>query len=257
MNPFINYEDPQNLSTGNPDLKPEYIDVIEIGHSFDSRPTSVNTTLFYRQVTGMITGIMKLQTDGTTMTTFENLNNGKSVGLELVINQQIFKWWRFNANCSYFLTELSGPGLQYAQATRSDGWTLKVNSFTSLSKRTNLQVSLFYFSPTISGGDLSRQGHGHGGGMTQGKTKGNLFANVGIKHEFMDGKLTATLRVSDLLKSTKMGMTTVGENFISTSQRRREGQVFYLALSYKINEQIREKERKSKNEEIEFEDEDF
>ncbi|MDD5765560.1 MAG: outer membrane beta-barrel family protein [Candidatus Marinimicrobia bacterium] len=258
LNPFINYEDPQNLSAGNPNLKPEYIDVVEIGHSFDSRPTSVNTTLFYRQVTGMITGIMKLQTDGTTMTTFKNLNNGKSVGLELVVNQQIFKWWRFNANYSYFLTELSGPGLQYAQATRSDGWTLKVNSFTSLSKRTNLQVSLFYFSPTISGGDLSRQGHGgHGGGMTQGKTKGNLFANVGIKHEFLDGKLTATLRVSDLLKSTKMGMTTVGENFISTSQRRREGQVFYLALSYKINEQIREKERKSKNEEIEFEDEDF
>ncbi|MFA4839368.1 MAG: outer membrane beta-barrel family protein [Candidatus Neomarinimicrobiota bacterium] len=259
LNPFINYEDPQNLSAGNPDLKPEYIDVVEIGHSFDSRPTSVNTTLFYRQVTGMITGIMKLQADGTTLTTFENLNNGKSVGLELVVNQQIFKWWRFNANYSYFLTELSGPGLQYAQSTRSDGWTLKFNSFTSLSKRTNLQVSLFYFSPTISGGDLSRQGHGGhgGGGMMQGRTKANFFANVGIKHEFMDGKLTATLRISDLLKSTKMGMTTVGENFVSTTQRRREGQIVYLALSYKINEPIREKERKSEDEEPEIDMEDF
>ena len=257
LNPFINYEDPQNLFAGNPNLKPEYIDVVEIGHSFDSRPTSVNTSLFYRQVTGMITGIMKLQADGTTMTTFENLNNGKSIGLELVVNQQIFKWWRFNANYSYFLTELSGPGLQYVQSTRNDGWTLKANSFTSLTKRTNLQISLFYFSPTISGGDLSRQGYGRGGGMTQGKTKGNLFANIGIKQEFMDGKLTATLRVSDLLKSTQMGMTTVGENFTSTTQRRREGQIVYLALSYKINEPVREKQRKPNEEEPEIDMENF
>jgi len=60
VSPFVDYSDPYNLSSGNPKLKPEYIDVAEIEHSYENRKTSINTSLFYRQVNGMIIRLMEL-----------------------------------------------------------------------------------------------------------------------------------------------------------------------------------------------------
>ncbi len=49
LNPFINASDPKNITTGNPNLRPEIGDKIELGYnkSFE-KGTIINSTLFYR-----------------------------------------------------------------------------------------------------------------------------------------------------------------------------------------------------------------
>src|SRR5467141_2183124 len=49
MNPFINASDPKNITTGNPNLRPEIGDKIELGYSETfKKGVTINSTLFYR-----------------------------------------------------------------------------------------------------------------------------------------------------------------------------------------------------------------
>jgi len=244
VSPFIDYSDPYNLSSGNPKLKPEYIDVAELEHSFTNRKTSVSTSLFYRQVNGMITRITELQNDGITFTTFQNLNNGVSYGLESVISHKFTPWWRINSDISYFNNRLYGTGISIADANESHSWNARVNSFFNLGKNTELQIMLFYFSPTVGVSGGGRGFHGPG----QGRTQENYFVNLGAKHNFMDGKMSAFIRVSDIFKTQKHGQTIYGENFKTTSLRHPESQVIFFGISYKINEGIKERKRKTDEE---------
>jgi ferric enterobactin receptor len=48
LNPFLNLADPQNITTGNPNIKPEIGHDYQLGYSFSfNRDNSINTTLLY------------------------------------------------------------------------------------------------------------------------------------------------------------------------------------------------------------------
>jgi len=49
LNPFINASDPKNITTGNPNLRPEIGDKVELSFSQTyNNGTTLNTTIFYR-----------------------------------------------------------------------------------------------------------------------------------------------------------------------------------------------------------------
>jgi len=250
--PFIDYSDPLNLFSGNPKLKPEYIDVAELEHSFANRKTSITTSLFYRQVNGMITRLTGLQEGGVTYTTYQNLNNGISYGLESVITQKFTPWWRINADFSYFHNQLSGTGIAAAEANESSSWNARINSFFRIAKNTDFQIMLFYFSPSVGVSGGGRGFHG----FSQGRTRENYFVNLGAKHNFMDGRISVFMRVSDIFKTQKFGQTVYGDNFETTSVRRLDSRIIFFGISYKINEGIKERKQKSEeeNDDLEYEE---
>ncbi len=243
--PFIDYTDPLNISSGNPKLKPEYIDVTELEHSYETRKTNISTSLFYRQVNGMITRLTELREGGVTYTTYKNLNNGISYGLESVVTQKITPWWRVSTDLSYFHNQLTGTGITDSKANQSSSWTARINSFLNFGKNTELQIMLFYFSPTVGVSGASGRGF-HG--SSQGRTRENYFVNLGAKHNFMDGKVSVFVRVSDIFKTEKHGQIVYGNDFKTTSVRYRESQVIYFGVSFKINEGIKQREKKSEDE---------
>ncbi|MCK9244888.1 MAG: TonB-dependent receptor [Candidatus Marinimicrobia bacterium] len=245
ISPFVDYSDPYNLSSGNPKLKPEYIDVAELEHSYENRKTAFSSSIFYRQVNGMITRRTELQEGGLTYTTFKNLNDGISYGLESVITHRFRPWWRVSTNFSYFRNRLYGTGVSAMEANESYSWTARLNSIFNLGENTDLQVMFFYFSPTVGVSGASGRGFY---GFGQGRMQENYFVNLGAKHNFMDGKMSVFVRVSDILKTQKYGQTIYGDNFKTTSVRRRESRVIFFGISYKINEGIKERKRKTDEE---------
>ncbi|HOC78622.1 MAG TPA: outer membrane beta-barrel protein, partial [Methanofastidiosum sp.] len=72
-------------------------------------------------------------------------------------------------------------------------------------------------------------------------------------HNFLDGKMSAFVRVSDIFKTQKHGQTIYGDNFKTTSIRHPESQVIFFGISYKINEGIKERKKRT-DEENEYPD---
>ena len=128
LNPFVNYSDPQNLRVGNPYLKPEYVNGVELGVVKYLTTFSFTSSVFYRLTTDVITRYSTFDSSGISTNTVENLSKAKTYGVEVIGSGSILKWWFVNASASYFKTDLEG-NISSAELNNSGySWTSKLIS---------------------------------------------------------------------------------------------------------------------------------
>ena len=228
LNPFTNYTDSLNLTNGNPNLQPEYTNSYEMGYSTIFFDFNIYTSLFLKQTSGLITQISSLVNNGITESTYENVSSEKNYGTELVANGSLFKWWRLNANASYFRADINDPLLVTGTTNFSYSWTGRINSTWNLDKSLSLQISSTYNSPIV---------------RPQGKTDAIYFTDVAVKKDFLDGRLSATLRLSDIFNTRKYSSETYGNGFTSFNTGQRDSRILYLGITFNINNYKQQKDR--------------
>jgi outer membrane receptor protein involved in Fe transport len=245
LNPSTNYSDPMNLSYGNPDLKPEYINSYELGHNFTLGKTNLTSTLFYRQISDVIGSVMTLSENNISNSTFKNYKSGSSYGSEFILTQQISKYWNLNTNYSLFNSEINDESINKIKSGVS--WILKINSSIKVGLGIDIQILFNYLSPVISSQATDLTPFNSGGGI--GRIKENYYTDFSIKKDVLQGKGSVSLRINDLFKTIKFDLTTNGYNYTADISRKRESRIFFIAFSYKINDfkikkskQINEKE---------------
>jgi outer membrane receptor protein involved in Fe transport len=230
LNPFVDYSNPNIIRYGNPNLKPEYINSYEIGHSIFWKKTSISSSLFYRQINDVIKRYGFVDSNRITHMTSANLSSGKSYGIELVAEHSIFKWWRMNANFSYFRTIIEGDKENTSLTNDNYSWTSKLNSNMMLPKGIMFQISGFYRGPMVT---------------PQGEMAAMYSADIALKKDFLkDNKLSVSFRLSDVFNTQQFKMTASDVNFSAEHTRKRESRVAYIGISYKINQGLKSKTKK-------------
>ncbi|MGE5499575.1 MAG: outer membrane beta-barrel family protein, partial [Syntrophothermus sp.] len=229
INPFIRYMDPQNAWAGNPYLKPEYTDSYEFGHNLIIGQSSVFTNAFYRQVHDNINQFTELKENNVTVSTFRNISEVVSYGVELNGYTQLFKWWTLNGGGSFYGTKFdpNTPGLSNTSTSRV--WNARAASMIMLGWDMDLQVNIFYMSNNVT---------------PQGNSKGVMFSDLGLKKSFMNRKFSVSLRVSDLFNAMRFRNETIGANFSSVNNFKPQSQIFTLSFQYNINNYSPNRERR-------------
>ncbi len=220
LNPYVNYSDSLNISFGNPNLDPQYINSFELGYSTFFGKTNIAPNLFLRHTNGLISQISTLRDDGVTETTFRNLTDEYAYGIEITGATEILPWWRINANYSYFQTEIKDAGLYEGLSRKSVSWMAKVNSNMTLWEGILFQLSGNYNSPRLE---------------AQGKSHAMYTIDGALRKDFLKGDLTVTLRVSDILNSRRFNSETFGSRFYSSDERRFDSRNVFLGISYRFN----------------------
>lgn len=159
LNPFFNASDPQNVTTGNPNLRPEIGNKIELGFSqpFKNGGT-INATLFYR---GNIDDIQSYTNYYSTyllgdsiyknvaITTRENIgsedNYGTNIFVSLPITSKINARGNFSLFDRYIYTGLSSGGDIHAYFCRTN-----MNISWQVSKTLILEIMGNYNSPRVN-----------------------------------------------------------------------------------------------------------
>lgn len=242
LNPFIDYRDSLNLSQGNPYLNPEFVNSYELSHYWLHKSTSINSTLFVRQRDDIITRYTTLIDNTTTMTSYANINNSLSYGLELVLGQSFTKWWKVTGTGSYYRTLYNDVSLDNS-LTDDYSWNMRVMSQMNFSKIADLQLTFNYRSPSLTIGTM---GFGSSG-IGQGQMKANYNIDLGSKINLYKDKLAMTLRVSDIFNWWKMDATTTGDGFYSRTTRIRESRAIWIGISYKFNDYKAKREKRNGN----------
>ena len=219
LNTFVSLADSQNITVGNPALRPQFTNSYELGYAVTAGKTSVTSTVFYRHSTGIITSISYIIGNNITKTTYANLDKSNSYGIEFTLMQPVTAWWRLNANASYFNTEYISNTLDQNINKSSYSWLAKLNSMMQLPYGVQFQMMMNYNAPVI---------------MPQSRVKAIFTSDMALKKDFMDGDLSLTLRVADVFHSQKNITETTGTNFILNSTDFRNSRVAYLGLSYRI-----------------------
>jgi len=185
LNPFLDKLDELTFEQGNPFLRPEYANNIQLTHTFKYR---FNTTLSFSHTKDLITRITDTAGVSASYITWLNLDEQYAYSLSFAAPVPITEWW------SSF-TNLTGSYTQN-RADYGDGKTvdLSVPTFNIYSQHTfqlpwdmGLEVSGWYNSPSIWGGTFEMDAI--------------WSIDAGIQKKIMDGKGNLTLGVSDIFKT--------------------------------------------------------
>ncbi len=243
LEPFITWSDAYNVKKGNPDLDPEYIDSYELGYQNRIGEQSISFETYYRVTHNVMERIRSVYEENVMLTTTENVGTDYSLGVETMLNLSFAQWFKNDLIGNLFHYKLEGDFTTYDVnnkpntqefSTNSINWSLKNNSTFILDKTTRFQVDLSYVSK-------SKQ--------AQGERKGFISANLGLKKEFFDNKLSATLQARNILGTAKHENFSKGENFYNYSKFDRQWPSIKLNLSYRINNY--KKKRGTNNEDME------
>ena len=226
LNPFYNVSDPHNISTGNPNLRPEIGHNFEFGYnkSFDSG-ASIYAGATYRYNTDDIqsftTFAQSLTIDGTTYSNVfltNRYNIGKQIaeGVNLFGSMPVGKF-NFRANANLGLRTNETPGLA---------------TVTGFAARGNLNASYQFphdLSAEVFGNYNSSQKN------IQGIRPAFFFYNMAVRKQLFKKQASIGLTASDPFNQyINQRSTTTGANFNQVSLRQVPFRTFGISLSYKF-----------------------
>ncbi len=118
--PYYNYTDSLNISRGNPDLKPEFTNLLELNYDVNfKKGNNLIATIYYRQTNDLITNYQYRvanpdphKSDSIFITSFANANSSSAYGLEVTSLNNITTWWSLTANVNVYNSKLNGTNLQ-------------------------------------------------------------------------------------------------------------------------------------------------
>ncbi|MCS7052684.1 MAG: TonB-dependent receptor [Ignavibacterium sp.] len=229
LNPYVDRSDSLNISYGNPQLDPEYINSLEFGYSKLFGRAALTSSLFYRYTQNAIMNYTFIRPDGVTETTWKNLAKRLSYGAEITFSSPVFDWLRTNSSFTYFKNEFEGLDI----SNSSNSWIGKLNVTYMPSRDFNFQVNLNYEGPNFMG---------------QTKSKEQFSTDIAMKKDFLNGQLSVLFRLSDVFNTRKWESETYGTNFFTTSLRKMESRVAYIGITYRLDtsSQTRERERRQR-----------
>jgi iron complex outermembrane receptor protein len=149
LNPFVFFLDSLTYGQGNPYLQPQFTHNFEFSHTFKRFLT---TTLNYTQTDDIITELLKQDTEKKiTYQTKENFSKMKQLGVAVMANFPIKKWWNTNIYVNVFNNHYNGMyqlvpvDIQFTSFMGN-----MTNSFT-FGKGWSAEISGWYRSKTTEG----------------------------------------------------------------------------------------------------------
>ncbi|QNR86128.1 TonB-dependent receptor [Pedobacter riviphilus] len=228
LNPIPEREHSETLEQGDPDLKPSFIDLVELGLTRNFKKGSFFSTLYYQNIKNPIQRVNSVYADTILNRVFTNAEKARSFGLELGANLQPVKWWSLYLGGNVYNYKVSGDlnVLGSSSVINNANWVFSINANTSfkLSKTWSVQGNVNYLSkrPTAQGEDSKF-----------------LVPNTAVKKTFMDGRFSATLQWQNMdlgmNQSNRQRITTFGKDFYTTTNYIYETDVFLLNFSFNLN----------------------
>jgi outer membrane receptor protein involved in Fe transport len=254
--PFFDYSDPLNISVGNPNLIPEFTNLIELGYSYSiNKNHSILATLYGRLTNDLITRYQykdKFGNDSVFINSYINANKTSSIGLELTAKNKLVSWWDVTSNINFFNQSLTTGAIVGAGTTNQLSWFAKINNNIKLPKSYSLQISADYQAKSLlptGGGGGGFGGGGRGGGFgggggggfgqsqsgAQGFIKANYAVDIAIRKDFLKNNAASlTLQVNDVFRTKINANFAATPFFEQTNARRRDPQLVRLNFSYRF-----------------------
>jgi len=212
--PYFNFSDPLNISVGNPNLVPEFTNLVELAYNLNLKNgNNLIATVYYRGTTNLISNYQYWGAnpnpaigDSVFISTYVNASSSQAYGLEITSMNKLAPWWNLTSNVNIYNSQINGSNLENNLNNQKVSWFGKLNSTFTLPKSIALQVSGDYTSKTIL--PPGRQG---GGGSNWGG--GNLSTANGyslpiwgidaaIKKDFLKDKaLSLSLSINDIFRT--------------------------------------------------------
>jgi len=226
---FPKYDDAEIIKVGNPALRPQFTNAIELAYKTTWETGSLYNAIYHRMADGTITRISSTTPPSNLIyATFQNVNKSYNSGVEIIFAQEISKKYKFSINLNGYKNQIDAfsvenkyPTTHLFSAAKQEIFSgnLKLNNTFHFAKNIDAQLTAIYLAPDI---------------IPQGKINSRFSLDVGIKKLIPKSKGELFFNATDLLNTMITKKEIKGQGFIYTSNDYYETQVIRVGYSYKF-----------------------
>ncbi|QEC53155.1 outer membrane receptor protein involved in Fe transport [Anseongella ginsenosidimutans] len=228
LNPFVDYSDPENIESGNPELKPEFINSFEASYNKFVKQFNLYASVFYRHSNDPIQRIRTVDTAGISYTNFDNVGSERYYGLETGMGADILPEWNFRVSVGVRKNEVFG----FDEDNQTTAFTSNLSTFFPLPFDFKGYVFAFYQGPRS---------------IAQGRMKGNFITNIGVRKSFLNDRADFSIRFSDVFNNRQWSMDLQNNFYNQTSTYQRQSRYLTFGFSYTFGRLQEGRERGERN----------
>ncbi|MDB5243733.1 MAG: TonB-dependent receptor, partial [Spirosoma sp.] len=193
LNPNFNAANPQNITVGNPTLRPELTNNMELGLSKTIQKTFINATFFGRVTNNAISQISQPSDTlpGAIVTTYQNIGRQHTYGTNIFANVAVTSKISVGLFMNAFYTQLTGQAMNadgISASLTNSGVNVSGGSFASAQFKNGWGAQAFGF---MQGSQVQLQGRQGGFG----------FYTLGVKKDFANKKASLGLAAENFLSN--------------------------------------------------------
>ncbi len=226
---FPKYDDAEIIKVGNPALRPQFTNSFELGFKTSWNKGYFYSAAYHRFADGTITRISSIAPNSNLIyAIFQNAGRSYNTGLEIVLTQEVAKWYSFNLNLNGYHNQINAfsvenkypvPNTFSADKQEIISGNIKLNNTFHLPKNFDAQLTAIYLAPDI---------------IPQGKIAQRFSLDFGIKKSLQKGKGELFLNATDILNTMIIKKEIQGQGFKYISTDYYETQVIRLGYNYKF-----------------------
>lgn len=197
LNPFFNIRNNFNISTGNPNLQPEFTDSYELTSIYKLGRVSMNLGVFYRSTLDVVEDIVVFE-DNVSIARPENVGTNQTSGLEWNAKYLPTNWLSLTADFNYSKFSREGAFEGTSFDFTGEQWTSRLVNKLKLPADIDLEFIGNYQS---------------GFRTVQQQITENLFLDFGARKKILKGKAILNLSIRDVFASRISERVTDQANF--------------------------------------------
>lgn len=219
LSPYVDQSDPQNVWYGNPTLTPELTTNYEATYSAFGPKGALNISAYNRRTSRSIELVSFYNEQlRRTESTFQNISNNSSTGVNLYGNLRLKPMWQIGANVNVAYTRLRSSALDYTASRIT--YTANFNGSYRFAKDISIQFYGGYNSPGI---------------QLQSRYTHWLYYTTGIKKALFSSKVDLVLTAANFLTNTRrFRYITTTDQFINTLTSDNYLRSISLSLTYRF-----------------------
>jgi len=224
---FPKYDDAEIIKVGNPALRPQFTNSLEIGYKSSWRSGYFYGALYHKMTKGTISRIGTVVPGSTLIyNVFQNAGKSRNTGIELMWQQQFTPWFSLGSSVNIYKNTIEAfsivnlypkPSVFSAAQDQLTSGNVKANGFFRLQKKLEMQISAVYLAPDL---------------IPQGRVGSRFSVDAGLKRQVVKGEFF--INATDIFNTMVIRRQIQGDGFHYTSNDYYETQVFRVGYNYKF-----------------------
>ncbi len=218
LDPFRIFNGPLSFSQGDAHLAPSFTDSYEAAYEYNGKSSYLLATLYFHDQRDMVSPITENIGDGTVLSTWANVGQSRSAGLELVANRQLFRSLSLSLTGNFYWNQIDAADEGLVAPESGGQFTSHLKVDWNATPRDFIQIAAYAYGTQRT---------------PQGFQSPYATVNLGYRHQF-GRRLAADLIVVDPFDSDRQDTVLMSPNLRQEEQQRFHARSAYLSLTYAL-----------------------